>query len=260
MSPLTVCPAGVTPVTLPPLTELCPGTPDTVLSPDPPGNRRRAARDARPAAKTATGGGGAGEFFAALGDAWRLTDTQRARLTPAVNAALGMGWTPQALASATGANTTGVQTQTRCWPRGYHRLNCPYRHHRRRGRRGAASVIRSHGCWTTTATPPAHAQSAKHRGPGKPMLSESARVTTFRNCPASRQKVEPVVLHTIMAQVGPPSVTCGNGRGFDRRLHPIPCMSHAPYPGLLSAWPQYSQVLAHGFQQRWDGAPCVAVC
>jgi hypothetical protein len=97
----------------PPLTELCPGTPDTVLSHDPPENHQGTAaapaRDARPAAKTATGGGGAGEFFVALGDAWRLTDTQRARLTPAVNAALGMGWTPQALASATGANTTGVR-------------------------------------------------------------------------------------------------------------------------------------------------------
>jgi hypothetical protein len=97
----------------PPLTELCPGTPDTVLSPDTPKNHQGTAaapaRDARPAAKAATGGGGAGEFFAALGDAWRLTDTQRARLTPAVNAALGMGWTPQALASATGANTTGVR-------------------------------------------------------------------------------------------------------------------------------------------------------
>jgi hypothetical protein len=34
-----------------------------------------------------------GEFFAALGDAWRLTDAQRARLAPAVKAALDVGWT-----------------------------------------------------------------------------------------------------------------------------------------------------------------------
>jgi hypothetical protein len=96
----------------PPLTELCQRTPDTALSADPPGNQQgtaaATARDARPAAVAATGGG-AGEFFAALGDAWRLTKTQRARLTPAVKAALGAGWTPQALASATGTNTTGVR-------------------------------------------------------------------------------------------------------------------------------------------------------
>jgi hypothetical protein len=49
------------------------------------------------------------EFFAALGDAWRLTETQRVRLTPGVLAALDMGWAPQALASVAGANTTGVR-------------------------------------------------------------------------------------------------------------------------------------------------------
>jgi hypothetical protein len=96
----------------PPLTKPCQGTPDTAVSPDPPVNPQRTAaahaRDARPAAAAVTGGG-VGEFFAALGDAWRLTEAQRARLTPAVKAALCRGWPPQALASATGANAMGVR-------------------------------------------------------------------------------------------------------------------------------------------------------
>ena len=97
----------------PPLTRSCQGTPDTAVSPDPPVNHQRTAtaraRDGRSEAGSATGAGDAGEFFAALGDGWRLTRVQRARLTPAAQAALDMGWTSQALASATGANTTGVR-------------------------------------------------------------------------------------------------------------------------------------------------------
>ena len=93
----------------PPLTELCPGTPDTVLSPDPPGNRRRAGTRCAARSQDRHRRRRCWRILRRLGDAWRLTDTQRARLTPAVNAALGMGWTPQALASATGANTTGVR-------------------------------------------------------------------------------------------------------------------------------------------------------
>ncbi|HUK69052.1 MAG TPA: helix-turn-helix domain-containing protein, partial [Streptosporangiaceae bacterium] len=95
-----------------PLTELCQGTHDTTVSPDPPDNHQgtaaASAPDARPAV-AATTGADVVEFFAALGDAWRLTETQRARLTAAVQAALDMGWAPQALASVTGANTTGVR-------------------------------------------------------------------------------------------------------------------------------------------------------
>lgn len=57
----------------------------------------------------AVGGGRDGEFFAALGSGWRLIAAQRVRLTPAVRSALGAGWTPQALAAFTGANTSGVR-------------------------------------------------------------------------------------------------------------------------------------------------------
>jgi hypothetical protein len=82
------------------------------MSADPPGNHQRTAtacaREMRPAAVVADSGG-IGEFFAVLGTAWRLTKAQRARLAPAVKAALDMGWTPQALASVTGTNTTGVR-------------------------------------------------------------------------------------------------------------------------------------------------------
>ena len=68
-----------------------------------------AARTAPPAAAAAGGGGPAGEFFAALDGDWQLTAAQRARLAPAVTAALTAGWTPQALAGFTGANTGGVR-------------------------------------------------------------------------------------------------------------------------------------------------------
>jgi len=44
-----------------------------------------------------------------LGADWRLTGAQRARLTPAVATALNAGWTQQALAAFTGANTSGVR-------------------------------------------------------------------------------------------------------------------------------------------------------
>ena len=61
-----------------------------------------------PAGLEADGGSPVSEFFAALGDGWRLTSAQQARLSPAVSAALGTGWTPGALAAFTGANTADV--------------------------------------------------------------------------------------------------------------------------------------------------------
>jgi hypothetical protein len=75
-------------------------------STEPPAARARALE--APADRAADGGGPVGEFFAVLGDGWKLTAAQRARLAPAVSAALGMGWTPGALAAFTGANTAGV--------------------------------------------------------------------------------------------------------------------------------------------------------
>jgi hypothetical protein len=54
-------------------------------------------------------GGPVGEFFTALGPGWRLTAAQRARLAPAVTAALDAGWTPRTLAAIAGANTSGVR-------------------------------------------------------------------------------------------------------------------------------------------------------
>ena len=70
------------------------------------------AREVPPAALARSAGGGepVSGFFAALGDRWRLTATQRARLAPAVTVALTAGWTPSpALAAFTGANTNGVR-------------------------------------------------------------------------------------------------------------------------------------------------------
>jgi Helix-turn-helix domain len=95
----------------PPQTQSRQGTPDTAVSPDPPENYQRTTpaqpRETSPDATVA--GGRVGEFFAALGNAWRLTVAQRARLAPAVEATLDLGWTPQTLASAIGTNTTGVR-------------------------------------------------------------------------------------------------------------------------------------------------------
>ncbi|HEY3952151.1 MAG TPA: helix-turn-helix domain-containing protein [Streptosporangiaceae bacterium] len=69
------------------------------------------AREVPPDALAGAAGGGepVSGFFAALGGRWRLTATQRARLAPAVTAALAAGWTPPALAAFTGANTSGVR-------------------------------------------------------------------------------------------------------------------------------------------------------
>ena len=67
-------------------------------------------RETQTAAEGKLGSGGlVSEFFAVLGDAWRLTEAQRARLAPAVKAALDMGWTPRTLVSVTGTNTTVVR-------------------------------------------------------------------------------------------------------------------------------------------------------
>jgi hypothetical protein len=95
------------------LTQLCQGTHDTAASPDPPGNHQGTAATPacgpQSAADAAACSGGVGEFFATLGDAWPLTRGQRGKLTSAVQAALDRGWAPDALASVTGANTTGVR-------------------------------------------------------------------------------------------------------------------------------------------------------
>ena len=65
--------------------------------------------EARPAAGAVNGGGPVSEFFAALGDAWRLTAAQCTRLAPAAQTALSTGWKPAALAEFAGSNTDGVR-------------------------------------------------------------------------------------------------------------------------------------------------------
>jgi Helix-turn-helix domain len=92
----------------------CQGTPVTAASPDPPENHQGTtitrARDSRAAANaTGRGGGGAEQFFAALGEAWPLAAAQRRRLTPLVDHAIGDGWQPRQLAAHVGANADGVR-------------------------------------------------------------------------------------------------------------------------------------------------------
>ncbi len=101
----------------PPLTQLCHGTPDTAVSPDPPVNRKgtAAARtgEARGGGRPLPGGGAeAAEFFgrlAAVSPRWQLSASQRRRLAPAVAAAVAAGWPPSALADHVGANTAGIR-------------------------------------------------------------------------------------------------------------------------------------------------------
>ncbi len=76
------------------------------LEPSAAGSRQREA----PRADDDEGGGPIGEFFANLADAWPLSAEQRARLAPAVLAALETGWTPGTLAAFTGANIDGVRS------------------------------------------------------------------------------------------------------------------------------------------------------
>ena len=68
------------------------------------------ARDEGPAAvDNLAAGGGAGEFFARLGPGWPLTDRQRTRLAPMVDAAVAAGWGPATLAAFVSANAAGVR-------------------------------------------------------------------------------------------------------------------------------------------------------
>jgi hypothetical protein len=60
-----------------------------------------------PLSDRAAEGGPIGEFFAVLGNAWLLTAEQRARLAPAVRAALETGWTSAALVAFAGAKPLG---------------------------------------------------------------------------------------------------------------------------------------------------------
>ena len=80
-------------------------------STEPPAASTRALET--PAAAEANGSSPVSDFFTVLGDGWRLTATQQARLSPAVSAALSTGWTPDSLAAFTGANTTGVHNPLR---------------------------------------------------------------------------------------------------------------------------------------------------
>ena len=102
----------------PPLTQPCQATPDTAVSPDPPGNHKRTAartpvREApAPASASQPEALPVGAFFGAMAghsDRWLLTAAQRKRLAPAVAAALGSGWTPRGLAEFAGANTAGIR-------------------------------------------------------------------------------------------------------------------------------------------------------
>ena len=83
--------------------------PSTESSREPSAARARGREALLAAQGSAVGAGRAGEFFEALGPAWRLTAAQWARLTPAVLAALDDGWTPHGLAGFAGVNTDGVR-------------------------------------------------------------------------------------------------------------------------------------------------------
>ena len=101
----------------PPRTQPCQGTPDTAVSPDPPGNHQRTtpARPRGTSASAAPGDPLAAEidaFFDALAgrsSLWVLTAAQRRKLAPAVAAALAAGSTAAELAELAGASTAGIR-------------------------------------------------------------------------------------------------------------------------------------------------------
>jgi hypothetical protein len=111
-------------------------------------------------ASAACGSKPAEEYFAALGDGWRLTAAQRARLAPAAETALSTGWTPAALAAFTGANTSGVRSPYADLAARLSPAELPPRPRDRRGRHGAVSATRSPGCSASTATRRACARAA----------------------------------------------------------------------------------------------------
>jgi hypothetical protein len=90
--------------------------PEPYLEPsiEPPAASVLACEDPTPAGRAdvpgAAADGGANEFFAALGDDWRLTGAQRARLAQSIVAALDAGWAPRHLARFVGANTDGIRS------------------------------------------------------------------------------------------------------------------------------------------------------
>jgi hypothetical protein len=101
----------------PPVTQPCQGTPDTAVSPDPPGNHHRTT-PARPRGKPASAASSdplaaqADAFFDALAghsSVWMLTAAQRRKLAPAVAVALAGGWTSAGLARHAGASTSGIK-------------------------------------------------------------------------------------------------------------------------------------------------------
>lgn len=99
---------GVQP--MPPRGAVVAPEPSIELPREPPAAPTHSREAPSAAAGSAADGGRDGEFYAALGPDWWLTAAQQARLIPAVRAALDAGWTPQALAAFTGANTSGVRS------------------------------------------------------------------------------------------------------------------------------------------------------
>ena len=154
------------------------------MSPDPPVNHQgtaaAGARDARPAAAAATGGGGVGEFFAALGTAWRLTRLSEPGSSPPWRPRWTRAGRRRRWHRSPGRTPRACGTRTRCWPPGCRPPSCLCRERDRRGRRGAASAIRQRGCSIITATRRAHARAARHRGPGKPLRQSISRPTLLQ--------------------------------------------------------------------------------
>ncbi len=125
----------------------------------------------------AGGGRAVGEFFAVLGDGWRLTAAQRARLAPAVQAALDAGWLPQALAALHGCE--------------HHRRAHPVRGAGRPAlARRVASTPRATSCTATLVRPVrrGHADAGLRRRRAAPV---SALQTFGRNKPRGSSRVGP---------------------------------------------------------------------
>jgi hypothetical protein len=134
-----------------------------------PSAAHASAHDVPPIVRAAYGGRPTDEYFAALGDGWRLSAAQCARLATFAERALSAGWTPARWPHSPALTPVACATPTPCWPHGSRPPNCPS--HPCGGRRGLHGAVpatsRPGDARTPTAPMPGAARPAT-RSPWAP--------------------------------------------------------------------------------------------
>ena len=223
-----------------------------------------------PSGRDGIGGGPVAEFFAALADSWRLTAVQRARLAPAVDAALRVGWTPAELAAHTGANAESVRSPYAALAARLSPPSCPRRRQAQRGRHGAASATSEHGAARpTTALTPGAAPNATRWPKDTAWHSDHRRTATVDRrylwpTPPERTTphASPPRLHRVICEhARPPSPTEGGLRVWmhDTYTCILICMSRKPLANSdRDHGRRLGLLIAAGRQERRQSAPDLA--